>query len=586
MSNAPTEPPFELPADELARKPKTAKVLGAIVVLAAALGGAIFVADRRDKARKVEVTTSAWNKLATCLVGSPLAPGEKPSVRVRAMQLTIAEENPSKAGTPIAETWPFRCQTHTQGLVRVLAEERLSKPGADDLGAAVDRLGQRLTGGDQEKRLADLFTEVDAVFGKAAESGFVPPSATDAQAPVPAKPLLSFAELRKKKPLAKKPLPGSAFRGELQRHRDLAFAVADPSMPTSLLCTFDENAVKVTCKPFPAPVAAIGGDPYLHAARDPGAAPIVVFGANASIGAYATDTGAAAIKGEKFGWAWHRRDGALVSFTYRNEYAHKLKLSVSGKDSMLAPPAAVKNENLYYAAMLVPGWVLWRGYNEQRSIRLFAQAIEGATAGPPKEVGELDTWFAESTDPQIVSCHSGDTLTVAIKDEISWHLASVTNGAWTLPTVIPLSFDQLTCKGAESTITTLGSAGGSKDDVVRQMHCGHGVCKDAEAKLSSQSMRKVADIDGTVIAVGRVGDHGGVHLHHAKLDTLAASRGEVLFDDQLSSIAEGTKVDGGWLRGLELYSVGKAALLLVMTTEGTFAVKLDESGKATAIDVE
>lgn len=567
-------------SEEFARKSNAPKVVIGLLMLAVLGGTGAYVADRSDKSRKAQVTSSAFAQLSGCLLGSPLGAGEKPSVRVRAMQLSIAEESPAKMGVPLGNTWPFRCQASAQALVRVLAEERLSTPGADDLGAAVDRLAQQLAGTEQDKRLADLSQNVDALFAKAADKALTAVG-TDAQAPKPAKPLLSLAALRKTKPLAQKPLPGAAFRGELQRHRDLAFAVADPSLPASLLCSLGESGDKLRCKPFPAPVAALGGDPYLHAARDPGAAPIVVFGPAASIGAYATDTGAAAIKGDKFGWAHHRKDGALVTLTYRNEYHHKLRLAADGKESMLTPPSAVKNENLYYAAMLVPGWVLWRGYNDVGTIRLFAQAIDGATAGTPKDVGEVDTWYAESTDPQIASCHSGEALTVAVKDKISWHVATVKDGAWTIPTVIPVSFDQLTCKGTESTITTLGG----KDDVVRQFHCGNGVCKEAEAKLAPQSFRKVTDVDGTVIAVGRVGDRGGVHLHHAPIDGLAASQGEVLFDDQLESDS-GTKIDGGWLRGLELYSAGRNALLLVMTTEGTFALRIDAAGKATPIDAE
>lgn len=566
------------PDEEFTKKSSAPKAIAVVAGLAVLAGALFFAADRRDQVRKAQAIAAGWNGLTACLLGSPLAAGEQPSARVRALQLAIAEDPPSKTNTPMDATWPFRCRPKADALVRVLAEERASKPGDDDLGAAAARLSQQLAGTEHDKRLVELSPFVEALFAKAAPLGLGKGWTSDADAPKPATPALSLSALKKTRPLASKPLPGTAFRGELQRHRSLRFAVADPSLPASTLCSFDEASPKLRCKPFPANVAALGGDPYLHAARDPKAAPIVVFGPAASVGAYATDTGAPAVVGEKFGWAWHREDGALVSLTYRNEYQHKLKLSVGGKTSLLEPPAAVKNENLYYAAMLVPGFVLWRGYNTLGSIRLFAQAIEGAVAGSPKEVGELDTWYAQSTDPQIASCHSGEALTITVKDKISWHLATVKDGAWTLPTVLPVSFDQLTCKGAQATVTTLGG----KDDVVRQSHCGGGVCKDAEAKLAPQTFRKVTDVDGTVLTVGRVGDRGGVFLHHAPIDALAGSKGELLFDDQWDGDA---RVEGGWLRGFEMYSAGGVALLLVMTTEGTYAVKVEPSGKATPIDV-
>ena len=100
---------------------------------------------------------------------------------------------------------------------------------------------------------------------------------------------------------------------------------------------------------------------------------------------------------------------------------------------MVPWPGHVKNENLYYAAALVPGFVLWRGANDQDEIRLFAQPIEGNKLGAVQEVGEIDSWYTTGNAPQFYSCHSGEALTVVVKDQFTWHLTTNRDGKWTVP---------------------------------------------------------------------------------------------------------------------------------------------------------
>lgn len=566
MYREPTEKPLELSADEVPRRTNRVWIVGAFLGLAGLVGAGLYFADRRDAANKKTAVQSAYNKLGTCLLGEPLAAGEKPSTRVRAIQFAIAENDPKLTKEPSTEVWPFRCHASAQALIHVISKERVA---AAELAAATDKLGQRLVGGEHEARLADYGDLVDAVFTQ--------PFAKVAEgkaAPAPVKPLLTLADLKQHKPLIAKVIASTAIKTEVQSHRDLVFAVADPAL--SVVCSATDESAKVTCRNLPAEAVAVGGEPLLHAARDPGALPVVVYGPAASIGAWTTDTGLPAIRGEKFGWAYRKRDGTTLTLSYRNEYVRKLRLTIDGREpgTMIAPPGKVNNENLYYATALVPGFVLWRGANDQDEIRIFAQPIEGTTAGAIQEIGDIGGWYATGTNPQFKSCHTGDALVVAVKDKVTWHVAIHRNGSWTVPAKID-AFDHLTCRKAEATMTEVS---GKNGDLVRQWKCANGICDLAVAQVPGFGKRRALTTDAGVVTVSRVFERGGLHLRVAPIDKLATATTKPLFDD----LENGKE---SWLRGFELLPLGRAALLTVNTIEGVYALKID-GDKLTPLDVE
>lgn len=564
MYREPTDPPLELTADDLPRRGKRGLVIGAFVVVAALAAGGLYLADKRDAAHKRDVLARAYGGLATCLLGEPLAAGEKASARVRSIQLAIAEQDPKVTKEPSTEVWPYRCHAPAQALIHTINTERIQ---SGELSAATDRLAQKLMGGEHEQRLADLSALVDDVFK-------TPTTRVDGvkPAPAPAKPLFTLADLKKLKPLTSKAIATTALKTEVQSHRDLAFAVADPAL--SVVCGGSEG--KITCRKLPAEAVAVGGEPLLQAARDPGAAPVVVYGAAASVGAWTTDTGAPAIRGEKFGWAYRRKDGSTVTLSYRNEYDRKLRLTIDGKEpgTMVAPPGKVINENLYYATALVPGFVLWRGANDQGDIRIFAQPLDGASPGAVQEIGDIGGWYATGTDPQFKSCHTGDALVVAVKDKFTWHVAIHRNGSWTVPAKID-SFETLTCRKAEATMTQVS---GKKGEHVRQWKCANGICDIAVAELPAFGVRRAIATDAGVVTVSRVFDRGGLHLRVAPIDKLTTAKSVALFDD-----LENGK--DSWLRGFELLPFGRGAALVVTTTEGVYVLAI-EGDKVRPLDVE
>jgi hypothetical protein len=575
MSDAPID------STELTRKRSPLPfVIGAVVVLGG-IGAALVVADRKAEAKKKEAVDTAWSKLATCLVG-PLEAGEKPSTRARMIQVSNAIDDPK---VPLSDRWPTVCQQHSAALLRILNSERMAKAGGGDLAAATAEIDKLLV--TPTARLGDIQAPIDTLFDKAKEQG-VATVKTDVAPPAVAKPLLTIEELKKHTPLSKRAIGPKAIASEAHRGRGITFLATDESIDgRSRLCAIDENGQKAVCKKLPAAIEKVAGEPMLLSSRDTEIAPVVSFGNASALGAYTGDTGVRVIDGDKFAWAWRRRDGHAVTLSYRDEFTKKLRLSIDGKapGTMLVPPGGVAHENLYYAATLVPGFVLWRGLDESGEPRLWSQALslEGAAA-PAEVVGPISSWYAEGTKPQFKSCQSDrGAVAVVIEGEFDAHVTVEMDGTWTIPAAIRLDAARknLACHAGTMTFTWTESPNEGTANVV-QTSCAHGICDTKRAGLPAHkgTLRHVVDLDGTVAMLERPDPRGGYHLAIANMDQLAGAKTTPLLDD----FANDPKIP--WLQDVWFETLGSAALAVLKTTEGTYFVRVAKDGKVTPLDVE
>jgi hypothetical protein len=571
----------QIDSTELTRKRSPLPfVIGAVVVIGG-IAGALIVADNKAEAKKKEAIDAAWSKLATCLVG-PLDPGEKPSVRARAVQVANAFDDPK---VPVSERWPTVCQPHSANLLRILTSERMAKAGGGDLAAATDVIDKLLV--SPEGRLGDIAAPVDTLFDKAKEQG-VSTVKTDVAAPLYAKSLITIEELKKHKPLSKRAIAPKAIAKEIHRGRGLTFLATDDSIEgRTRLCSIDENGNKAICKKLPAAIEKMAGEPMLLSSRDTEIAPVVSFGNASSLGAFDGDTGERVIDGDKFAWAWRKRDGHVITLSYRNEFTKKLRLAVDGKapGTMLVPPGNVANENLYYAATLVPGFVLWRGLDDSGNPALWSQALslEGAAA-PAEVVGPISSWYAEGTKPQFKSCQSDrGAVAVVIEGEFDAHVTVEKDGKWTIPASIRLDAARknMACHAGTMTFTWTEAPNEGTANVV-QTSCAHGICDTKRAGLPAHkgTLREVVDLDGTVAMLERPAPRSGYHLAIASIDQLATAKSTPLLDEY----ANDAKIP--WLQEISFDTLGSAALAVLKTTEGTYFVRIGKDGKVTPLDVE
>jgi hypothetical protein len=241
-------------------------------------------------------------------------------------------------------------------------------------------------------------------------------------------------------------------------------------------------------------------------------------------------------------------------------------------------PALVKNENLYYALGIAPGFLLSRGKNDQGEVRLFAQPLLASgpeLVGPAVEIGAVDPWSTYGENDAFASCTSDDAVSVVVRDEYGYRVATEKAGKWTA-TASPGAYNGFTCKGAEIGFTH------SSDRAVITTRCAAGVCQSESAVLPPGQRRSSAYLDGVVATVSRAADRGGVRLRVAPARELATTSSQTLFDDLVETDAVQTT---RWVSDFELLPIGATAVLVVVTPKGDWLARVDRAGNVKPIDV-
>ncbi len=585
--------------NELAKKGSVApKVIGFFVVLAAGVGTLLWFTDKRDQEKRRDAVTTAWSRLSTCVVGEPIAQGDKASVRFRRVQIAVAEEEPTKLPGGASEAWPERCVKYVAELQTKAADGGRVKASAEALAQKAVELKKLLVANTREARLADVSAPLDEVWKAAADGGWTATKASDVTAaPEPAKPRLQLTDFTAHKPLSTGQVPVKSMKREMHRHRDLALVVVDAAVgPEPLLCVVPDEVGDVECRKLSKEVVAMGSEPRLIEPREDGAPPLLAFGDLASGGILRSDTSAAVLKDEKFGWGYVRKDGVAFSVAYHNDDKDKKKLFVTrvsggaggaGGATKEAPltsvvelPGKVANENLYYALGVAPGFLLSRGLSAQGEPKLFAQSLlpTGAEViGPAVEIGAVEAWTNVGDNDHFASCTSKGAVTTLVRDDYSWKLATLPapGAKWTTPATVSY-FEGFTCNGAEVGLTSSAKGG------VRVTRCLAGACQSDEAKLPDGDRRSSAWLDGVVATIDRTTDRGGVRLRVAEPRAIANTGAQVLFDDWVS---DGAVQTTRWLSDFQLFPVGATAVLVVVTPKGTWLARVDRAGNVKPVDV-
>jgi hypothetical protein len=581
--------------NEIAKKGSVApKVIGFFVVLAAGVGTLLWFTDKRDQEKRREAVHTAWSRLSTCVVGEPLAKDEKASVRFRRIQIAVAEEEPTKLPGGASEAWPERCAKYVNELQTKAADGGPMKASAEALAQKAVDLKKLLVANTREARLADVSGPIDEVWKSAEAGGWAASRASDVvAAPEAAKPKLAFTDFASHKPLSTAQVPVKSMKREVHRHRDLAFTVVDATVgPEPLLCVVPDEVGDVECRKLSKEVVAMGSEPRLIEPREDGAAPLLAFGDLASGGILRSDTSAAVLKDEKFGWGYVRKDGVAFSVAYHNDEKDKKKLFATrlaagaggGKDapvtSVIELPGKVASENLYYALGVAPGFLLSRGLDTHGELRLFAQPFlpTGAeVVGPAVEVGAIESWTNVGDNDFFASCSSKGAVTALVRDEYSWKVATLPapGGKWTTPATLSY-FEGFSCNGGEIGLTSSAKGG------VRVTRCSAGACQSDEAKLPEGDRRSSAWLDGVVATIDRTTDRGGVRLRVADPRAIATTGAQVIFDDWAD--ASGVQTTR-WLSDFQLFPVGATALLVVVTPKGTWLARVDRAGNVKPLDV-
>jgi hypothetical protein len=154
--------------------------------------------------------------------------------------------------------------------------------------------------------------------------------------------------------------------------------------------------------------------------------------------------------------------------------------------------------------------------------------------------------------------------------------------------------ETFTCRGTEATFTAIRALkeAGWVEGHVTQAHCAPGECVTKTTELAKvfpdvketmPTRIAAGDLDGKMLLVWQAGAVGGLRMRLASQDRIEEPGDVVLYDDLVQEgVVQGTSTLLGW----ELFARGSYALLLLSTTAGVHAVRLDATGKAAPLRVE
>ena len=438
---------FEVPR---ARRQRKLRVLLGSALLVVLGFGANDVLRWRARNRARAEAGEAWFAYARCILGSPLGAGERPSVRIRRIEMNL----PDPEHPPADAAWPARCAYHLHDLQRALSEGRLTRGGG--VMAELDLLARRAQTDVSPADAPDLADELWATEGRAGlPLPVVPPRNADRPAPRPAEPL-TVATLP--------PLPVDIrVAPEVADHLPadgLRVLFAAPS-GESTLCSFrpDEHGLSFRtahCADNVIPTSADDATP-----------------------------------------------GFLRNVQGRFDKFELIRPLFGADPQIISLPAGTQAIALF-ADQLV--WVT-------SGRRLLARTVPQGSAelGPPFDLGEISGSSPElaacrSETSLVVRVRSYDATgeTQRALATVAIHTLDAPGGReWErVPKEVSIWADaEFTCRGREATFTWLDR------DIIRQARCVPGGCNEEasgqlELPWDSGRVNRVSDVDGKALLVG------------------------------------------------------------------------------------
>jgi hypothetical protein len=584
------DPEDMLAAQRRAKKKKLIGLGAALVVVAGAGGTAAFVVARQARAE----VQSAWDKAATCLVN---APGDKPSARIRNMQLVAMALPQEKRATPGTEPWPARSSAPTPAV----AEALRSGGGRGALADAAEKLAKAVAA--EANVSANLGPLVDGLFAAATAEKLVAATAAGVPLPpVPAQPM-TLATLDKEARLFGGQLGLSSVYRAPFSDGAIRFVVDDKDFSKGpLACELAEGAHAIACNKIPAPAASLSPALRLWGTTSPKTKPFVFAGDRGKAGIFRSDTGARVVDKLEYGaYGASALDDGSLGYLVWNEKppeTHFVRIAPDGTRKESVVVSRKESGNPYYGSSIFWSFVAYKSVKKDADgIRLVVREIDGAgSLGAPSDVGRIDEVGriegGEKEEPHLTGCRSGDTTVIRAKGWRNTFITFLVAGNWTAPVEAPGLGGELQCRPGEAIVSRVwgGPVGSTYKGGVDVRRCTVSGCDDRSVvvdKVLAQNQDvlpreakavRAVDIDGKTLLVWSAGDRGGLRMRFAPPQELGNVPDEVLFDDHVKDSA---LRDESTMVGFELWPNAHGALLLLGTVEGVFAYVIDATGKRT-----
>lgn len=551
------------------------------------LGGAIFAIARAVDARETAAREAALGSLSTCLLGAdPLKDGEAPSARAANIKLGVVGVPLDKRTKAGELGWPASCSAHAYAL----REHTADTP----LGAAADALGKVLRA--DANATSDLHAEIDKVWVEAAAAKVKgAPPADAVAAPKPAVPLFTSEQFRALPKLLSGTFSLANLHEESSPGTRLHFLVDQKDTPEGpVLCTVGPADAAIKCMKVPEAVATLSPGLRLVGTTEDMARPFFFAGDRGQLGIFPPD-GKHAIAATTAYGASARADGSIV-FTTRKEGSKELRLvyqpavGATAEQTLLQPT----DYDLPGQTGLFWDWALSRSPAKAGApSHLYARKVEGSAVKPALDVGELDEPApadkAERDAAQVSNCKSDEALVVRVRGQKTDALSFYAGGRWSSPVKAPTHGGALTCHGLEAiTITVEHSPDRDKDyPAITQAKCNTSGCTSTKVDLrqllvglgeiapGDAGSSVAADVGGKLMLMWNGGAAGGLRMRLAPADRFKEAEDVVITDgrDEKSNVSS--------IVQMRVLSTNNYALVVLATTSGVKALRVDATGKVT-----
>jgi hypothetical protein len=552
------------------------------------LGAGVFVTARTLDGREATAREETYGALTTCLLGADaLKEGETPAARVANIKLGVVGipiEKRAKAGET---AWPASCATHAYALKE--------HAGDTPLGAAAEALAKALKA--DVTAVNDLRTEIEHVWAEAGTvklKGTPPPGAVPG--PKAAVPLYSGEQFK----ALPKVLSGSFSLGNVREGGapggKVYFVIDQKDTPEGpAMCTVSGADATARCMKLPEAVATMSPGLRLIGSTEDAARPFYFAGDRGQLGIFPSDGKHAVAASVTYG-AHARADGSIV-LAARKDGAKDIRIIQQPAVGLTTEVPVLQPTDFSSPGhtALAWDWFVNRTVDKKGSpAHLWARKLEGTLVKPAVDVGELDEPSPEDKidrdAPMITICKSDEAVAVRVRGQKNDSIAFYAGGRWAQPVKAATHGGAFTCRGLEAVATTVDHVPGDRDyPIITQAKCNTSGCTTTKVEMRTMlagmgeiapadaTSSVAADVGGKLMLVWNAGLAGGLRMRFASADKFKETEDVVITDGRdekttVSSIAQ-----------MRVIGTNTFAVLLLATTSGVKALKVDATGKVTPL---
>lgn len=559
-------------------------VVGVVVA-----GGAAWAGMYVLGANEAAALHKDWASLGGCLLGGPLAAGDTPASRLRALQLGEAIVPVDKRAPAGKDGWPAVC---APSAAKVAEHAQAAEAGGTELRASATALATALRDdtmgtGDHRKLVSQLWKDAERAQLRGA------PGPRDPLTPAPAAARFDAEAYEQLSRPFGKDLTLGSVRPEASTGESVRFLVDDRGIPSGpVLCTTTSAGAALECRRLSTEAAAQSPSLRLYGTTDGAERPLVLAGDRGDAGVFRAQ-GAALLTGATAYGATVDKDGR-VRLLVRRSGQRELSLleqAASGAPlSELSALGAGDIDNLNDAA-LAYDWLLYRsGAKAALPGHLFARHF--GVAGADVDAGELagPAPGAAEREPRFAACRAAATTALRIRGGDADFVSFLGDERWSSPVRLAARAGVMVCHAGQAWVTQLSHSDGAERDAVsiELARCGTGGCTASQVGLL-QALGRVSELlpqDPSGVAAATVGGKLlvvwsagslGVHLRAAAPDELSSAPDVLLVDAVDPATGEST------IANVRLLPASSFAVLLLGGKSGVVAFRVDSSGVVTPL---